>query len=744
MIVAITALAVALAGALALAFVRAHHDARSTILDNFVGRTAFAAKTTSDLMEGSAANTTNLARKLFSGPRSTLGAAVERYASDGPPIDHAFILNARGQVLFAKPAARDGLRGLIARNPLLRDALAGGHSNSDIVRGVRGGPTIEIAVSFRTPNGRRVFGDAADIAVLQTYMGGYLKAGPAVRGAHGYLLDGHGRVLASSGAAKVGARLPDRGLLEALATRRSGEIGRRYFAAAPVAHSRWRVVFVASRSALLAPVQGSSKRITEAVFVGFVLMLALSILLAIRSMRRSAELAASRERETHAVELAHERLHDALTGLPNRALFQDRLEHALAGLARRKANVVVLFLDLDRFKRVNDSRGHGAGGELLRQVADRMQCVLRPTDTVSRFGGDEFLVVCEEIRDAEDAFRLARRLQDAVERPVEIEGREVHLTASVGMVLHGPADRPTAAADLIVAADAAMYRAKQRGRGAIEIFDAELHRRALERLDIEIGLRQAIERDELVVHYQPIVRPADGRIRGVEALVRWDRPGHGMVPPLDFIPVAEESGLIGQVGRWVLRRAAADVTAWGEQGLLPEGFTVCVNLSVRQLSDPSLAQTVVEALCDSGLPATMLCLEITESAITDDPEQALAVLTCLKELGIQLAIDDFGVGHSSLEHIARLLPVSVLKLDRSFVRAMSDERDYAIVATIASLARALNMEAVAEGVESADQARRLSELGYTLAQGFYFARPGDAASIRATLHREAAAVLLAA
>jgi EAL domain-containing protein (putative c-di-GMP-specific phosphodiesterase class I) len=260
----------------------------------------------------------------------------------------------------------------------------------------------------------------------------------------------------------------------------------------------------------------------------------------------------------------------------------------------------------------------------------------------------------------------------------------------------------------------------------------------MERLDIEIGLRDAINRDELVLHYQPIVTPADGRIQGVEALVRWNRPGHGLVPPMRFIPIAEETGLIGEMGEWIINRAAGDVAGWRRAGLVEERFRLSVNLSARQLAQPSLIEVVRRALDASELPASMLCLEITESVVMQDPDLALDSLGQLKKLGVELAIDDFGVGQSSLEHVARLLPVSVIKLDRSFVMAMADERDLAVVSTVASLASSLRMCAVAEGVESAEQAQAVADLGYPLAQGFYFARPADAAAVRTRLEAVAA------
>jgi len=500
-----------------------------------------------------------------------------------------------------------------------------------------------------------------------------------------------------------------------------------------VSGTRWRVLFVAGEMPLLASIEGASKRTSELLFLAFVIVLALAIVLAVRTMGRSAELAAAREREAAALKLAHERLHDALTGLPNRALFEDRLQHALAGLPRRGTSLAVIFFDLDSFKRINDSRGHAVGDELLRTVAQRMRDVVRATDTISRFGGDEFLVLCEDVEDAQVARGLAARVQEAISQPVELDGHHVPLSVTAGIVVHGPSDRPSDAAGLVLAADTAMYRAKQRRRGSIELFDAELDREAMDRLDLELGLRDAVARDELVVHYQPIVTPADGRIQGVEALVRWNRPGHGLVPPMCFIPVAEETGLIVEIGAWILNRAASDVAAWHRAGIVEDGFTLSVNLSARQLGHASLIDDVGAALAKSGLAPSMLCLEITESVVMKDPDLALESLVRLKEVGVGLAIDDFGVGQSSLEHVARLLPVSVIKLDRSFVMAMADERDLAVVSTVASLASSLHMAAVAEGVESAEQARTVADLGYPLAQGFYFARPADAATVRARL-----------
>jgi diguanylate cyclase (GGDEF)-like protein len=422
--------------------------------------------------------------------------------------------------------------------------------------------------------------------------------------------------------------------------------------------------------------------------------------------------------------LAHERLHDALTELPNRSLLQDRVEHAMAALPRSETSMALLFIDLDRFKRINDSLGHERGDAVLREVARRLQAAMRPGDTVSRFGGDEFVALCVDLAHEDDALRIARRLSDLLEPPVRLDGREVAIQASIGVVTFGPGTRPVDPADLIRDADVAMYRAKQRGRGRIEVFDARLQEEAVERLDAESALRQAIAQDDFEVHYQPIVRLPDRAVLGVEALVRWRRQPDGrLVPPGEFIPLAEETGLIGPIGEIVLQTAVRQVAAWFESGALPSDFTLFVNVSARQLADPGLPGIVREALSSWPLPPSGLCLELTESAVAADPEAAQTMLTQLAALGVRLAIDDFGAGHSSLGQLSRVLPISVLKLDRSFVASMSTTRDRGIVLAAAALAKALQVISVAEGVESQEQARELAEMGFALAQGFHFGRP---------------------
>ena len=429
-------------------------------------------------------------------------------------------------------------------------------------------------------------------------------------------------------------------------------------------------------------------------------------------------------------ELAHQAFHDSLTNLPNQVLFRDRVEHALTRVARQHTRLAVMFVDLDNFKTVNDSLGHTVGDQLLVAVTARLKGCLRQGDTAARMGGDEFAVLLEDLENDDGAIAIAERIIIALRRPFAIVGKEVFIGASIGVAFDAPGARTD---QLLRNADLAMYNAKVRGRGRCQVFEPAMHTAAVERLEVEADLRRACERDEFVVHYQPIVDVRSGWIGGVEALVRWQHPTRGLLAPLTFIPLAEETGLIQEIGRRVLREACAQVRKWQlELNTVPR-LGVSVNLSPRQLSDPTLLADVASALETAGLPAESLTLEITESAMMHDTETAVARLKELKDLGVSLAVDDFGTGYSSLSYLQRF-PIDSLKIDRSFVAGIDgDAEQSALARAIVRLAQTLQLNAVAEGVETASQLERLRELGCRYAQGYFLARPQDADSLGVVL-----------
>jgi diguanylate cyclase (GGDEF)-like protein len=430
--------------------------------------------------------------------------------------------------------------------------------------------------------------------------------------------------------------------------------------------------------------------------------------------------------------LAHRVLHDPLTDLPNRTLFLDRLALALARLRRHQTSIAVLFIDLDNFKIVNDSLGHNAGDKLLVELGGRLRDAIRPSDTIARFGGDEFVVLCEDITDARVAVMVGQRIVSAAAEPFLLEGREMFVSASVGVAL--ALDSDATPETLLRDSDAAMYRAKERGNGRVEVFDEALRTRIMERLDLENGLRRALQRDEFRVYYQPEVSSSQGRMIAVEALVRWEHPDRGLLEPKDFVPLAEETGLIVDIGEWVLNEACRQIAAWRARGA---EIDVAVNVSARQLVQSDIVEVVRGALERSGLPADALCLEITESAVMRDPEAAHATLTLVKELGVKVALDDFGVGFSSLAQLKEMLPLHALKVDRSFISGIADdERNSAIVAAVVMLANTLGLTAIAEGVETEAQALQARALGCDVSQGYYFTAPEPAAMIAARLGRD--------
>jgi diguanylate cyclase (GGDEF)-like protein len=437
-------------------------------------------------------------------------------------------------------------------------------------------------------------------------------------------------------------------------------------------------------------------------------------------------LADALERQATEDDIRYRALHDPLTALPNRVLFLDRLEQALARLRRRRSLSAVLFLDLDRFKLINDSLGHQFGDELLAAVAPRLKQALRASDTVARFGGDEFGILLDDISDERAAIAMAERIGSVFTRPFILSGNEHFVTASIGIALAGGGEE---AAELIGDADAAMYRAKERGRARYEVFDEVMRGRAIARLRVENDLRRALEHGELRLDYQPVVSLRDQTIVSVEALVRWDHPQRGVIPPSEFIPVAEEDGLIWPIGRWVLERACRQAVRWyrARPDAAPIGMSV--NLSALQVAKRDLPEMVAELLRGTGLDPSCLSLEITESVMLGDAEALTDTLGALKALGVRLVLDDFGTGYSSLGYLTRL-PLDVLKVDRSFVDGLGTEpRATAITEAIVAMSQALSLQVVAEGVETPLQVAELRRIGCDLAQGFFFSRPVPAGEI---------------
>ncbi len=436
-----------------------------------------------------------------------------------------------------------------------------------------------------------------------------------------------------------------------------------------------------------------------------------------------------KERKALEQKLTFQAFHDPLTRLANRSLFRERVEHALD--RRHVGDIAVLFIDLDNFKTINDSLGHAAGDHVLVETAHRVRSTLRAEDTAARLGGDEFAVLLEEA-DVTCAARVAERIREALGTPFWVLGQEVFVSASIGIAMREDGD---SAGDLLRNADVAMYTAKTKGKCRFEIFEAAMHDTVMARLGMEAELRRAIERHEFVVYYQPIVRLDTAEVIGAEALVRWQHPTRGLVPPVEFIPLAEETGLIVPLGGWILRQACQQLAEWQRMRGGGEPFVMNVNLSSRQLVRDQIAEEVAAAVDESGIRASWLVLEVTETVLMADPPAAATALAQIRDLGVRVALDDFGSGYSSLSHLRRF-PIDIVKIDKSFVDDVArDGVESAIARSIIELGRAMKIQTVAEGIEAGEQAERLLDLGCELGQGFFFSRPQDPAMWRQLLER---------
>jgi diguanylate cyclase (GGDEF)-like protein len=437
------------------------------------------------------------------------------------------------------------------------------------------------------------------------------------------------------------------------------------------------------------------------------------------------------ERKRAQLELAHQATHDSLTGLPNRTLFLERLGLTLARVERRTRACAVLFLDLDRFKVVNDSLGHDVGDRLLVETGDRLRGLVRPSDTVARFGGDEFMVLCDDVASEADAVAVAERIAARLAEPFEIDGHDLEVAASIGIAVAANRARPPEA--VVRDADQAMYVAKRRG-SRLELFDPSERVVAVARRGLGGELRRALEMEELRLFYQPEIDLRGGGVVAVEALLRWQHPDRGLLSPSEFIPFAEQNGLIASVGEWVLAGSCHQLARWREDGVCGRGLSANVNLSACQLLDDDLPDRVYRVLEETGLEPSALCLELTETAFVGDLETSVAALDALHRLGVSLSLDDFGTGYSSLSVLDRY-PLDKLKIDRSFVaRLESGERARRLFAAVVGMAQALGLRSVAEGVETKEQLDMIAAMGCDSAQGFFLSRPCEPELIETLLH----------
>lgn len=441
------------------------------------------------------------------------------------------------------------------------------------------------------------------------------------------------------------------------------------------------------------------------------------------AVRIAGSLSDITKRKTAEEQLAYDAVHDNLTGLPNRKNLMLRLERMLNRRRHSgKYNFAILFIDLDRFKVINDTLGHKAGDELLRSITDRLTATVRPRDMVARLGGDEFIVIIDHVDGIKPVTMIADRIQTELQTPVRIAGQDIYSSASIGIVFNSSVH--TTADEIIRDADIAMYRAKVKGKGRYEIFDIQMHAGTVSALQLEIDLRRAIKNKEFLLYYQPIVSMENQHVAGFEALIRWNHPTRGMVSPAEFIPIAEETGLILPIGEWVLREACRQTSEWKLAYPAADDLIISVNLSSRQLEMPDLIPQIRNILDETGLPPGCVKLEITESVVMNNAEEACKAIAALRDMGIRVSIDDFGTGYSSLSYLHKFR-IDTLKIDRSFVNRIGDGESSEIVQTIVNLASNLGMEVIAEGVETTEQLDFLRTINCNYGQGYFYSRPVD-------------------
>ena len=654
-------------------------------------------------------------------------------------LHYAAVLDESGRVLQTSSGMPDQAALVLRQSPAhIRAVLGGaGFSISSVLRGTGPTTTMEYVAKFATRHGTRIVVDGFHPAAIAGLVSGYLAQIPNHDQVDSYLVDERENAIASA--------------IRGVATERPGiapEVRRavaddqraitpasgppRVVTTAPVQDTSWRVVSVTNRADLYSHLPGAATPLPWLIFAVLAGAVLAVIWLLVRLVRNASALeAANRGLEHSNVQLAHDALHDTLTGLPNRNLFLDRLEHSLQRARRTEGRqCAVAFLDVDHFKLINDSLGHTTGDRLLVALAQRLLTLVRPGDTVARLGGDEFTVLLDEIDGPDDAAAVIGRLTSGIGEPLSIDGREYFVTVSAGIATGGAGSWSE---ELIRDADIAMYRAKGDGRARLAVFDPQMHDLVVERAGIQNGLLQALRRGDIDVAYQPIIHLETGRVEAVEALARWQHDDGRMVAPVDFIAVAEESGLIGMLGRQVLEKACATMVDWHARGVVGADVKLWVNVSSRQLVADELIKDVSEVLAATGLAPESLRIELTETALMHDPEGARATMDRLGAAGVRFHIDDFGTGYSSLGQLNEL-SFEMLKIDRSFITRLDDVgEDNEVVRAIVGLSHSLGHRVVAEGVETEGQLRVLRGMGVDLAQGYLIARPLAAADAEAVL-----------